>query len=121
MTEFDDFYQKNTLEILRSVVDASTFMSLLALEIYRRVLPEGKGFSYSQLRKITGKLLGNEIDLERLEKMEKYQVIDHIEENSSRIYFLKKFGVWFVENVVKPGKDMDYLVSSLKEQLHQDK
>ena len=62
MTEFEDFYQENKLEILESVVDSSTFMSLLVLELSRRVLPEGGKLYDSGLKKITRKLLGNEID-----------------------------------------------------------
>lgn len=116
----ENFYQDHSLEILDIVVDQTTFMSLLALEIYRRVLPKGKGFNYSQLKKITGKLLGNEIDLERLENLKKYQLISHSNDGN---YLLTEFGEWFVKYKIKTGETLDYhfLVSSLKEELHQDK
>ena len=55
--------------------------------------------------------------------MEKYQLVDHRNKNSSKIYFLTKFGEWFVKYIVKVDETLDYhfLVSSLKEELHQDK
>jgi predicted transcriptional regulator len=119
MTEFNEFYQEHRLEILEAIIPMPAFMSLTALELSRRV--NIGALPYSGLREITRKLSGNEIDLSLLEKMEKYQLISHKDENSSKIYFLTKFGEWFVENVLDPGKDFDYLASSLKEHLYRDK
>jgi len=118
-TGFDELYQEKKLEILKIVADPSTFMSLLVLELYRKVLPEGTGFNYPQLKKITGKLLGNEIDPENLESLEKYQLINR---NSDGNYLLTGFGEWFVKYKIKAYNTLDYhfFVSSLKEEIHKD-